>query len=216
MDICKNAEEYLRELDKLRAEAFREWQQKRTTLNKSFNLIENPTKQDYKNRDNESYNLYQDCSKSVRDFENAPIKPTYIFKKGRKYYELKYTGENPHLWISPKPIKMQILKAKKSEWVIEVIFPGSSVDIATCPHCKDKFVRLKPNQKYCPACQSDLKDIGFNPGVDLEKHRYCLNCGKHLPNDKHGKAKYCCGACRTAACKKRKSVTVSPVPSGER
>ncbi|WAC04025.1 MAG: hypothetical protein OS112_05990 [Methanoregula sp.] len=214
MDICKNADEYEREIWKLREEAYREYRQKKIILNASFDTIEEPTIQDYKNLDMARYNLFQDCLKQVRDFENRhPIKPFYIFKKGRKYHELKNIEENPGLWISPKPIIMQILNAKNSEWVLEVTFPGSAVDVATCPHCKDKFIRYGSHQKYCPSCQRNLKTIGFNPGTDIDKHRYCLNCGKHLPNTKHGKTKYCCGACRTSACKKRKSVIVSPGPS---
>lgn len=208
MDICKNADEYWAELWRLRGKGFREYYSKVTELRAVFRTKDDPSMQDIKEFRKAERNLWKNCLKEAEDFDKRqPVKPVYIFKKGRKYYELQFNEENPNLWISPKPIKMQILKAKNSEWVLEIIFPGSAVDIATCAYCKDKFVRLQPNQKYCPSCSR----IGFNPRTNPDKYRYCLNCGKQLPIGKHGKAKYCCGACRTAACKKRRIIASSEV-----
>jgi hypothetical protein len=60
----------------------------------------------------------------------------------------------------------------------------------------------QPHEKYCPSCQDNLK-IGFNPFTEPDKHRFCLHCNKHLPNGTHGRRKYCCNACKTAAYEKR-------------
>lgn len=76
--------------------------------------------------------------------------------------------------------------------------------IPKCKHCGRHFNKLKPNQKYCETCRFTVKKFGFNPFRDLDRHRYCLNCGKHLPNNKHKKAKFCMGACRTAYFRKKK------------
>jgi hypothetical protein len=75
--------------------------------------------------------------------------------------------------------------------------------VPKCKHCGRHFNKKYPNQKYCDMCRLSLKKIGFNPLTDLNKHRYCLNCGKHLPNNKHKKAKFCIGACRTAYFRKK-------------
>jgi hypothetical protein len=75
--------------------------------------------------------------------------------------------------------------------------------IPKCKHCDRHFQKLKPNQQYCETCRSTVKKMGFNPFTDPDRHRYCLNCGKHLPNGKHKKAKFCMGACRTAYFRKK-------------
>lgn len=76
--------------------------------------------------------------------------------------------------------------------------------IPQCIHCGRHFVKRSPNQRYCDTCRETVKKMGFNPMYDEDAHRYCLNCGKHLPNDKHKKAKFCSGACRTAYHRKKR------------
>jgi hypothetical protein len=203
MDICSNAREYWEELWRLRGKGFREFHSKYTELRAAFHTIDDPTMQDIQNEEKARRDLWVDCFKEAEDFDNRqPIKPLFIFKKGRKWHELKWIPNSPSLWISPEPIDDQTLREKSNAWILPIHFNSHAVDVVGCQHCKNEFVRDKPNQKYCPTCQMD--------GIDFDKHRFCLNCGKHLPNGKHGKAKYCCGACRTAACKKRKSVITFP------
>ena len=209
MVICENAKEYWEELWRLRGDAVRELRPKQQELWAEFFSIENPTKQDYENLGEMETKLKEDCLKEVIDFENRhPVKPLYIFKKGRKYYELTFLTEGAGLRISDKPIPMQILNAKSYEWILPITYPRSAVDVEVCRGCKIEFVRYKPHQKYCLSCQIDMKN------KNKVKRKRCLNCGKLLPIGKHGKAKYCCGACRTAACKKRKSVIIFPLSSG--
>jgi hypothetical protein len=209
MVICENAYGYEKELRRLRGEAVKELRPKQQELYNKFDSIENPTKQDYENLYETETKLKEDCLKEVIDFENRhPVKPLYVFKKGRKYYKLTFLKNGAGLRISNKPIPMQILKS--NDWILPITFPGSAVDVKVCQRCKTEFMRYKLNQKYCFSCIIDLKN------KKNVKRKNCLNCGKLLPIGKHGKTKYCCGACRTAACKKRKSVIVSLDSSGER
>lgn len=76
--------------------------------------------------------------------------------------------------------------------------------VPKCKHCGTHFTKLHPNQRYCEGCKSTVRKMGFNPMIDKEGHRFCLNCGKHLPNNKHKKAKFCRGACRIAFFRKKK------------
>jgi hypothetical protein len=219
MHICKNAKEYWEELWKLRGEAWREFFDKVTKIRAEFHTIEDPTTQDFENIEKAERILWADCFKEANDFDNRqPVKPLFVFKKNRKWHELRFVVGNPDtiLWISPEPVDEQTMREKSNAWILPINFNDKVVDVAICRHCKKEFIRYKPHQQNCDTCKRSLKNIGFNPYTDLDKHRYCLNCGKHLPNGKHGKAKYCCGACRTAACKKRKSVIIFPLSSGER
>ena len=84
-------------------------------------------------------------------------------------------------------------------------FPRS---VPKCKHCDRHFVKMAPNQKYCDICRSTLKKMGFNPFIDKDKHRYCLNCGKHLSNDKHKKAKFCQDSCRIVYFRKKQKENI--------
>ena len=213
MVLCKNAQEYWRELWRLRGEGFNEYYSKKTKLHAKFHSIDDPTNEDIKKHRNDVHDLFYNCLKEALDFEKQqPTKPLFIYKKGRKYHELKFTLESPNLWISPKPIDEQTLREKSNAWILPIHFDGLPVDVVVCDSCKKDFVRHKPHQKNCPSCQDNLK-IGFDPFTEPDKHRYCLHCGKHLPNGIHGKRKYCCGACRQAAFKRRKEAIISPVDS---
>ncbi len=77
--------------------------------------------------------------------------------------------------------------------------------IPKCKHCGRHFNKRYPNQRYCDVCRETVKKCGFNPLTDSDKHKYCLNCGKHLPNNKNKKAKFCIGACRVAYFRKKKN-----------
>ncbi len=106
------------------------------------------------------------------------------------------------IWLT-SVIKIDTSKkiaGKDETWYNDIEFPDF---IPKCQHCGRHFTKLAPNQKYCSNCQSSIKDLGFNPFFDVESHRFCLNCGKHLPNNKHKKAKFCMGACRTAYFRKK-------------
>ena len=193
MIICKNAKEYWAELWRLRGEGFQEYYSKFKELR----------------TEKEKRDLFVNCLKEAEDFDNQqPIKPLFIYRKGRKWHELKFIqGKpmSPGIWISPEPVDKHTTREKSNAWVLPIHFNGHPVDVVVCQYCKSEFIRFSPHQKQCPECQR----FGFNPVANLDKHKYCLNCSKHLPYGKHGKTKYCCGACRTAACKKRK-IIVSP------
>jgi len=214
MVIYKNAIEYQEKLEKLQSDAIIEIYEKTQKYNTSINNCKDfTTRQDWDKYYKDLRDITNNAAKPVFDFEKEqPRKPTYILKKGRKFYEAKYTVESPYLWISDTPLNTQMLNEINFDWVIELTFSDKGTDIVICVKCKQKFIRFKPHQKKCPACQHQKG----NPLTEPDKHRYCLYCGKHLSNSAHGKKKYCCGACRTAACEKRKSVIVSPARFGER
>jgi len=110
-----------------------------------------------------------------------------------------------HLFWFISILKFDNLKSsleKEEELYIDIEFPDF---IPKCQHCGRHFTKLAPNQKYCSSCQNSVKELGFNPLLDKESHKFCLNCGKHLPNNKHKKAKFCLGACRTAYWRKKRS-----------
>ena len=212
MVICKNAIEYQKKLEKLQSDAIIEIYEKTQKYNISINNREDfTTRQDWDKYYKDMRDIANNAAKPVFDFEKEqPRKPTYILKKGRKFYEAKYIVESPHLWISDTPLDTQMLNTINFDWVIELTFSDKGTDIVVCAECKRKFIRFKPHQKKCYACQHQIG----NPFTEPDK--YCLHCGKHLPNNVHGKKKYCCGACRTAACKKRKNAIVYPARFGER
>ncbi|HOX34905.1 MAG TPA: hypothetical protein PLO06_04355 [Methanoregulaceae archaeon] len=133
----------------------------------------------------------------AEDFEKYhPVKPLFVYKTRRKYYEIKFIKEPPFLWVSSSPVSSQIMREKSTAWILPIHFNGNPVDVVDCFSCNHPFIRHHPHQQYCPKCQR----------LRFKKTRYCQNpeCKKPLPVHKHGKAKYCNGACRTAACRIRK------------
>lgn len=76
--------------------------------------------------------------------------------------------------------------------------------IPKCLHCGRHFTKSSPNQRYCSMCISSRK-FELNSHTDLETPRYCKYCGKRLPPNKHRKAKFCMGACRTAYFRRKRS-----------
>ena len=206
MVFCKNAEEYWHELWKLRGAGYREYRQKKVALNAAFDKIDDPSTHDYEKLAKAIHDLLWDCLKESRDFENRqPEKPLFIFHKNRKFYEIKFITEQPGLWISPKPISPKERKVKSEAWILQIYFNGNAVDIVRCQNCNEVFTRDRPHQKYCIVCQLSprlKRSVSF---IDGDNRRSCLMCGKNIPVGKNKRTKYCCGACRTAAFKKRKN-----------
>jgi hypothetical protein len=205
MEICKNAEEYWHELWKLRGEGFKKYYSDVSKLRSVFHAIEDPTRQDYENIDRDENRLLRNCLSEVKDFENMqPIKPLYIFKKGRKFFELRFVENNPGLWFSPEPLTKQTIREKSNAWILPICFNGDTVDIVRCEHCGRVLVKYWPNQKYCFMCQRSPRSK--RPHTLQSNTRYCQNpgCEKPIPAGKNKRAKYCSNACKTAAYEKRK------------
>jgi len=133
-----------------------------------------------------------------------PIKPLYIFKKGRKFFELRFVENNPGLWFSPEPLTKQTIREKSNAWILPICFNGDTVDIVRCEHCGRVLVKYWPNQKYCFMCQRSPRSK--RPHTLQSNTRYCQNpgCEKPIPAGKNKRAKYCSNACKTAAYEKRK------------
>lgn len=178
MVICNNADEYERELNKLQA---------------SFLYGIKPQKQ-----------VITEIDVFIKNQLENPI---YIFKANRRYYKLKINWITGEYRKSKKPIppaRLLLLRRQKPDWIIEYKFPNSNFDFVICPNCKREFTRYYPNEKYCFRCQRSPRSK--KPLTIQDNIRYCQNCEKPIPAGKNKRTKYCCGACRTAACMKRKSI----------
>lgn len=197
MIICKNAREYWAELWRLRGKGWEKHQKEIEPLRSAFHSIEDPSIEEIRNIEKTEREIASRCYQEAEDFEKFhPIKPLYVYKSRRKFYEIRFIEKSPHLWVSPTPIDKKTLKEKTNAWILPIPFDGHAVDVIDCFSCNRPFVRMHPNERFC----------GFCKRIRDKKIRYCQNpdCGKPLPYGKHGKAKYCNGACRTAACRIRK------------
>ena len=82
------------------------------------------------------------------------------------------------------------------------------ISFVRCPKCNTVFIRVSRRFKFCPKC-----------AIIIKRHlqriwrgtRICerIGCGKPLPKE-YPNRKYCTGACRTASCRERKKIIVSP------
>lgn len=203
---CKNADEYWKELWRLRREGLNKYYSEVTKLQSVFDAIEDPTRQDYENIDRDENKLLRKCLTEAEDFEKYHFpQPLYVYKNQRQFYEVRYIQEYPFLWVSSKPIDKQTIREKSNAWVLPLDFSGKAVAVVSCLNCKRPFIRTYPNEKFCFRCKK-LQGVIISPTSD-DKRRYCQNpeCGKEIPPDRHGKAKYCKGgSCRQAAYRKRK------------
>lgn len=212
MRICKNAIEYQKILTNLQADFVDEVRPKERDIRDKYKKKFEKTpveewKQILDDQDNEIRDLYKTCLKNIENFINSqPKHPIYVFKKNRRYYILKWdwiTGDNTK---SPVPIaSIQLLRRKNPGWVFEYIFPGTAFDYVICPNCEREFTKFKPNEKFCPTCRRSPRSK--RALINKKDSRYCQNlgCKKPIPGFRRSDAKYCCDACKTAACEKRKS-----------
>lgn len=213
MDICKNAIEYQRELERLLSNCNHELRQKEPVIkNRYKELMDSAEGMEWKTlrikRDNEISDLYHECMKPVLDFEGSqPKKPIYIYKKARRYYKHEYNWATGEMKISKLPSLMQFLIIGQKEWILKVSFNGTAFDIVPCQNCKKEFTRFYPHEKYCLNCQR-RSPKSKKPPIDKPKIRDCRNpdCNKPIPGFRRADAIYCCDACKTAASKKRKNI----------
>jgi len=201
----------MREFNKLLAVSFQELRQKNSQLNEKYREpLDNSEGMAWKNlrrkHDKELHDITDECIKPILDFERSqPDKPIFIFKANRKYYKLKIdlaTGEYTKL-KTPLP-SIGLLRRQKPDWIVEYTYL-KAFDFVPCQNCQREFTRMYPNEKYCFFCRR------FN---NPKKTRNCQNlgCDKLIPNSKNKRAKYCCGACRTAAFEKRRKTLIVSLP----
>jgi len=220
MVICKNATEYMRKFNNLMADSFQELMQKTSLLNEKYrepldNLEGMAWKNLQRKYDKELSDISHNSVKPLLDFEKSqPDKPIFIFKANRKYYKLKIdlsTGEYTKL---KKPIPdIRLLRRQKPGWIVEYTF-AKAFDFVPCRNCQREYWRINPNEKYCHFCRRSPKSKRPNQFINSKKSRHCLECEKEIPSGKNKRTKYCCGACRQAAWKKK--VIISPVGSEAR
>jgi len=211
MVIFKNATEYMQEFNNIIADSYRELRKKENIIhNKYRESLDNATGMEWKTlqkqHDKEISDItYEYGMKPLIEFERSqPDKPIFIFKANRKYYKLKIDWSSLEYTKLKKPItNIRLLRKHKPGWIIEYTF-SKAFDFVICPNCQREFTRHNPHETYCHFCRRFK-----NP----KKPRSCQNpgCEKIIPGSKNKRAKYCCGACRTAAFKKRKIITSSEV-----
>jgi len=82
-----------------------------------------------------------------------------------------------------------------------------------CSHCGDYFIKFSHHAILCRACRVVRKsDAQKERRLRMRKQRKvkrCLNCGKRIQEGLTAKKEYCSGRCRTAACRKRVTVSAS-------
>ena len=178
MAICKNASEYQRELDRLISDCYREIRQKEVIIEEKYrepldhsDVIEwRAIQREY---EKEISDLYHESIKPVLNFENSqPKKPRYIYKKKRRYFEVKYSWDTGDFKISKKPLNLLLFFGKNPEWDIELSYSGIPLDQVPCPKCKREFLRYHPNQKYCPRCQRSPRSKKPKSSINQNKKRH--------------------------------------------
>ena len=210
MVFCKNVEEYLEELDQIKSDILKNIGLKESQIRASFKDTLHEEKGNkkwrevHKKMEHEIRILYRQEVQKITDFERTqPNRPVFIYKKNRKYHEVKFEYLTGEIHISENPIAdLRLLQRNKPHWIIEVFFPNSALDVAICPNCQREFTRFFPHEKYCESCQKSPRS---KKAKTTQEQRLCQQCHRPLPNYKNAKAKYCCNACKTAACKKRKN-----------